>query len=99
MSKDILEEVDIWNDPDNYDYRCYDKACELVGRLSGHLAETREQLAEARREGKAEGIRLGWEQCKAEMMLWIRNNGCGDVGLNKALSSMIYKEAQDEHNS
>lgn len=34
--------------------------------FSDALHNIAEQLQQARREGKAEGIRLGWEQAKAE---------------------------------
>ena len=65
-------------------------------------------LQQAHREGKAEGIRLGWEQAKAvaKMVLCdiccynsIDNpvsDECTYCNQHEAIASMTYKEAQDE---
>ena len=54
------------------------------------------QLQQARREGKAEGIRLGWEQAKREAQIVAEQRGChyydcaGEI--SEAISAMTYKE-------
>ena len=62
-----------------------------------------QQLQQARKDGKAEGIRLGWEQAKREAIeimkytdeVTIDWEETFDKSLD-AIASMTYKEAQDD---
>lgn len=76
---------------------------DTLNRMIEAHVELEQQLQQARREGKAEGIRLGWEQAKAEAAakadeLFKYESGYyhyrEDVG--DAIASMEYKEAKDE---
>ena len=73
------------------------------GKWQCQKCELDEMLQQARREGKAEGIRLGWEQAKAEAAakadeLFKYESGYYHYreDVTDAIASMEYKEAQDE---
>ena len=81
------------------------------GKWQCQKCELDEMLQQARREGKAEGIRLGWEQCKREAEAIIEDAEdvdshsvyaqLGDahrtkIRIRDAISSMEYKEAKDD---
>ncbi len=72
-----------------------------LSALSEHKLE--QQLQQARREGKAEGIRLGWEQCKQEVVSCLCSDCiCNDTcdahcyEVSEIITKLTYKEAQDE---
>lgn len=75
----------------------------LLKKHIDRIHQLEQQLQQARREGKAEGIRLGWEQAKAEAAakadeLFKYESGYYHYreDVTDAIASMEYKEAQDE---